>query len=79
MLPNIVIYLSTTPEEAIKRRGGEGRIVTKEFVSNFNNALSSFLKTVSIPVYSLDTTLMSKDDVFLDVKNAIVSAYNARS
>ena len=33
-LPDFVIILTTSAEEAIARRGGEGRIVTKELYSS---------------------------------------------
>lgn len=65
--PDLVIYLSTTPEEAIRRRGGEGRVVTFEFLKQFNGLLDCFMETVSVPVFHLDTTGMSKDDVFESV------------
>lgn len=79
LLPNLVIFLSTTPEESIHRRGGEGRIVTLEFVNRFNEALFSFMEHVSIPVYHLDTTQMSKDMVFHNVLNEIKKNYIERN
>ena len=61
--PDIVVFLSTTPEEAIRRRGGEGRLVTLDFLKYFNSLLESFMNTVSVPVVHLDTTGLSQDDV----------------
>lgn len=62
-LPDLVVLMTTTPEEAIRRRGGEGRIVTMDFLKRFNHLLQSFIKTVSCPVFYLDTTGLSKDEV----------------
>ena len=62
--PNLVVALSITPEEAIRRRGGEGHIVTLEFIEDFNQKLYSFIKTIAYPVIYLDTTQMSKEEVF---------------
>lgn len=63
--PNLVVFLSTSPEESIQRRGGEGRIVTLDFVKQFNNLLNCFMSaiSVSIPVFHLDTTGLSEDTV----------------
>ncbi len=65
--PDLVVYLSTKPDEAINRRGGEGRIVTLDFLKNFNSLLDEFIKTIPVPVFHLDTTGLSKDDVFKEV------------
>ena len=62
--PDQVFYLTTTPRESIKRRGGEGRIVTLEFIRDFNNIVDSFMKQVNYPFFKLDTTLLSKEEKF---------------
>ena len=62
--PDQVFYLTTTPRESIRRRGGEGRIVTLEFVKNFNIIVDSFIKQVKCPFFKLDTTLLSKEKKF---------------
>ena len=62
--PDQVFYLTTTPSESIKRRGGEGRIVTLEFIRDFNNIVDSFMKQVHCPLFKLDTTLLSKEKKF---------------
>ena len=72
LMPDLVVFLTTTPKEAITRRGGEGRIVTLEFVTNFNNALSTFMKEVSVPVFHLDTTYLTKDEVYSIVSQEII-------
>jgi thymidylate kinase len=71
-MPNLAIILTASPEEAIIRRGGEGRIVTKKFIENFNTALKTFCKEeISIPKVEIDTTMMSVKSVFESVENAI--------
>lgn len=62
--PDLVVTLSITPEEAIKRRGGEGRIVTLKFIEDFNQKLYSFIKTIECPTIYSDTTKMPKEEVF---------------
>lgn len=65
--PDKVVFLSTTPEEAIRRRGGEGRIVTLDFLKRFNSLLDCFINTLSVPIFHLDTTGLSEDTVFKKV------------
>lgn len=77
LMPNLIIFLTTTPENAIYRRGGEGRIVTLDFVSNFNNALNTFMKNVTIPVFHLDTSHLSKDEVYSKVIKEITDRYTS--
>ena len=74
-LPNLVVYLKTTPEEAVRRHGGEGELVTSEFISNFESAVSSFLRFPPVPVFTLDTTGLNKDEIADKIYAEIVSAY----
>lgn len=72
-MPDFVIILSTSPEEAILRRGGEGRIVTKKFIESFNTDLKSFSeKQITIPKLEIDTTNMSVETVSKQVEKAIL-------
>ena len=77
LMPDLIIFLTTTPEKSITRRGGEGRIVTLDFVSDFNNALITFMKEVTIPVFHLDTTHLSKDEVYIKVIQEIINRYTS--
>ena len=61
--PDLIVYLITTPEEAIRRRGGEGTLVTKAFVEKFNLCLEEFMKSISTPVLRIDTTKLTKQQV----------------
>lgn len=78
-LPHLVIYLKTSPEEAVRRHGGEGEIVTSEFVRSFERSITSFLRFPPAPVFTLDTTGLSKDDIASVVCEEIISAYNAHA
>lgn len=71
-LPNLAIIFYTSSEEAIARRGGEGRIVTKEFVEHYNSDLKVFSKNIFVPKYEIDTTNMSINTVISQVENAIL-------
>lgn len=76
-LPDFVIIFTTSAEEAIARRGGEGRIVTKEFVKHYNSNLETFCKeSISIPKYEIDTTNLSVSEVKSRVENAILQHFN---
>ena len=72
LMPDLVVFLTTTPQEAIARRGGEGRIVTLDFVKSFNNALSTFMKEITVPVFHLDTTHLTRDEVYYKVIKEII-------
>lgn len=74
-LPDLVVYLKTTPEEAIRRHGGEGEIVTSEFISDFEASVSSFLRFPPVPVFTLDTTGLSKEEIADKIYAEIVSVY----
>lgn len=75
-IPNFAIIFTTSPEEAIIRRNGEGRIVTKKFVKNFNDSLKSFSKKqILIPKLEINTTNMSIEAVTLQVENTILQNY----
>lgn len=65
LLPSLLVVLYTTPDEAINRRGGEGRIVTFDFVKRFNKLLLDFIETfyTFVPVYQLDTSGLSPEIV----------------
>lgn len=76
LMPNFSIIFTTSPEEAIIRRGGEGRIVTETFIKNFNDELKSFCdKKILIPKLEIDTTNMSIESVSLQVENSILQNY----
>jgi len=80
LFPDLCIYLKTTPEEAIRRRGGEGRIVTAEWVKNYIDLFGKFLQESSsdfesVTIFTLDTTSLSKDDVIRIIVKEILDNY----
>ena len=46
--PNLFIALMVTPEESIKRRGGEGRLVNKIYIQNYNETYLKFFEGILI-------------------------------
>lgn len=76
LFPDLLIHLKTTPEESIRRRGGEGRIVTLNWVKNYNHFFDEFLSSVSVPVFTLDTTDLPQDKVIELIVKEIITHYN---
>lgn len=76
LMPDIAIILSATPEESIRRRGGEGRIVTKEFVEHFNTLLFEYIKEISVPKFHIDTTNRSKENVVQTIESIILKNWS---
>lgn len=77
LLPDLLIYLKTSPEESIRRRGGEGRIVTLDWVKNYNDLFEEFIVSgaISVPLYSIDTTGVPQHFVVQAVTSKIMSDY----
>lgn len=76
--PDLLVHFFVEPEVAIMRRGGEGRLVTIEWVTNYNNLFQEFIsdsKFDKIPIFTLDTTHMSKEDVIKKTHEAILSSF----
>ena len=49
LFPNLFIAFIVSPKEAIRRRGGEGRIVNEKYVRNYNNIFIEYYNNVCIP------------------------------
>ena len=77
LLPDLLIYLKTLPEESIRRRGGEGRLVTLDWIRNYNDLFEKFLISgaISVPLFSMDTTGITQDFVVQTITNKIISDY----
>lgn len=71
-LPNLLIAFYVSEEESIKRRGGEGRLVTKEFVSNYNRLLTTFINSLEINKVLVSTDNKSIEEVVETVQNLIL-------
>ena len=46
--PDLLITLFVSEKESINRRGGEGHIVTREFVRSYNTLLKRFVESVEV-------------------------------
>ncbi len=73
--PDFTICLFVSPEESVFRRGGEGRIVTRAFISDFNTKLHYFtimLKNQGTEVFELTTDKLSPEKVQTVLLNKIL-------
>lgn len=78
--PDLCISLITTPEEAIRRRGGEGRLVTLDWVRFYNTFfeefMSRFQRNYTITAFfTLDTTGLTPSEVTELISNTIITSY----
>lgn len=73
--PDLFIILMVTPEEAIKRRGGEGRLVNKEYVRKYNEAYLKYLRTVQYPKELINTEMKEPSEVSKQVSDIILNYY----
>lgn len=62
-LPNLLIALVASPDEVIKRRGGEGRIVKRDWIEFYNKNFTDFYHKIHSPKTLIDTTDISKEDL----------------
>lgn len=70
--PNLLISFHVSPEESIKRRGGEGRLVTKDFLMEYNRLLDVFINSLRINKVIVSTDNLAIDEVVFTVKNFIL-------
>lgn len=56
--PDLFITLTVSPDEAIKRRGGEGRLVNREYVRNYNELFLNFFEKVELKKELIETDKM---------------------
>ena len=61
-----------TPEESIKRRGGEGRLVNKEYVRKYNEAYLKFFAKINYPKEIISTDRKELHEVSNEVSNIIL-------
>lgn len=73
--PDLFITLMVTPEEAIKRRGGEGRLVNREYVRKYNEAYLKFFRTVQYPKVLINTEMKEPSEVSKQVSDIILNYY----
>lgn len=72
--PDLLITLFVSDEGSINRKGGEGRIVTREFIRNYNTLLKSFINSISDNVNNVFviTDNLSIEEVTSTVLNSIL-------
>lgn len=76
LVPDMLVAMTTSPEESIARRGGEGRYVTLENMKYYNKVLEDFLNAIperfsKTTIFRLDTTNLNQDEVVKKVLEQI--------
>ena len=69
---NLFIALMVTPGESVKRRGGEGRLVNKEYIQNYNEAYLKFFETIIVNKHLIMTDNIELYEVCKTVLNIIL-------
>lgn len=78
LLPNISLIFKCSPDESIRRKGGEGRLVTREFIENYNKLLRKTTFSPYVIRYNIDTTHLLPDQVVQKTLTIIKSEYKKR-
>lgn len=78
LMPHLVLIFIVSPDESIRRRGGEGKIVTREFIEQYNKTILNSCKKdlLDVPLIKLDTTNLTSDEVASIVENHILNTLN---
>lgn len=71
-MPDFLVNLYISAEESIRRRGGEGRIVTKDFVDNYNSILENFITSIKIDKVFIDTENKSIEELVKSLQTSIL-------
>lgn len=71
LLPDFLLVFTSDPEVSINRRGGEGRLVTLEYIKKYNQLLSSFLPQIRVPYKLVDSSNLTQDEVFTIVEKEL--------
>lgn len=77
--PDFLIALFVSEEESIRRRGGEGRIVTKEFVATYNRLFKTFINCLEINKIVVSTNNKQIEEVVETVKKSILENLESHS
>lgn len=70
--PDLLIAFYVSENESIKRRGEEGRLVTKEFVSKYNRLFKTFINSLGINKVVVCTDNKTVEEVVQTAKNYIL-------
>lgn len=74
--PNLLMIFKVSPEEALKRRGGEGHLVTLDFLKGYNRLLNALINSVRINKEIVSTDNLSIDTVVKLSLKAILENLN---
>lgn len=72
LFPNLFIALIVPPETSIERRGGEGRLVTLDYVRKYNTEFLKYFNEVTTPKHIMDTSKMSVEEMTEAIKDVII-------
>lgn len=70
--PDLLFTLYVSDKVSINRRGGEGRIVTHEFVKSYNTLLNNFLDSVKVNNVLINTEQKTIEEVTAIVLKSIL-------
>ena len=76
--PNLFIALMISPEEAIKRRGGEGRLVNIEYVNKYNEIYLNYFNGIQCSKELINTELKEPCEVSKQVLEIILKYYQGQ-
>ena len=79
MLPDLLIVLRVSVNESLRRRGGEGHVVTKSFLETYNSILDVFINSIGINKDIVCTDNMQIDEVVEVVLKSILENLNKPS
>ena len=71
-MPDYLIIFKVSIEEALRRRGGEGHIVTRNFLNDYNRLLNTFINSIKINKSIICTDNMNIEEVLNVTTNLIL-------
>lgn len=73
LFPDFLIVLMVPPEVSIQRRGGEGRLVNREYVKLYNDYLIRYYNEIEIPKTLIDTSKLTQEEMTKKILTVIKS------
>lgn len=70
--PNLLFALQVSETEAIRRRGGEGWFIAKDFISTYNRLFQIFIHSIKTNKIIIDTDDKQIEEVVKIIKNSIL-------
>ena len=77
--PDFLVTFYVSENEAIKRRGGEGRLVTTQFISNYNRLLENFIASLKVNKVIVRTDNKKIEEVVQITQNSILEKLESHS